>query len=86
MTHITEEAIAELIAALAPAPEAWVQAAIELPRARATIEELVTQAIADRKRREAMLADLEAALCTAGVQPRPRLVDDLRARLGALPT
>ena len=82
MTHITEEELAELIAALPPAPTAWVDAAVELPRAQATIDELVTHAIADRERREAVLADLEAALLAAGVQPRPYLVDDLRARLG----
>ena len=82
MTHITEEELAELIAALAPAPPAWVEAAVQLPRARATIEELVALAITDRDRREAMLSDLEAALRAAGVQPRPYLVDDLRARLG----
>jgi hypothetical protein len=86
MTQLTEEELAELIAALPPAPRAWVEAAGELPRARATIDELVVQAIADRKRREAMLADLEAALRAAGVEPRRYLVDDLRARLGVAPT
>ena len=83
MTQLAEEQIAELIAILPPAPSAWVQAAIELPLARAAIDELVAQAIASRGRREAMLADLEAALRAAGLEPRPRLVDDLRARLGA---
>ncbi|MBV8942376.1 MAG: hypothetical protein JO321_06950 [Solirubrobacterales bacterium] len=83
MTHLTEEEVAELIAALAPAPTAWVEAAIELPRARATIDELVAGAVGDRERRAAMLADLEAALRAAGVTPRPQLVDELRARLGA---
>lgn len=82
MTHITEEELAELIAALPPAPTAWVEAAVELPRARATIEELVAQAVADRERREAMLSDLAAALRAAGLEPRPHLVEDLRARLG----
>lgn len=82
MTHITEEELAELIAVVSPAPAAWVEAAVELPRARATIEELVAQAIADRDRREAVLSDLEAALQAVGVKPRPYLVEDLRARLG----
>jgi hypothetical protein len=82
MTHLTQEEIAELIAALPPAPTAWVEAATELPRARATIDKLVAQAMSDRDRREAMLSDLEAALRAAGVRPRPRLVDDLRVRLG----
>jgi hypothetical protein len=83
MTHLTEEELAELITALRPAPSGWVDAAIELPRARATIDELVALAIEDRERREAMLGDLEAALRAAGVEPRPHLVDDLRARLVA---
>ena len=82
MTHVTEEELAELIAALPPAPAAWIEAAVELPRARATIEKLVAVAVADRDRREAVLSDLEAALRAAGVQPRPYLVEDLRARLG----
>jgi hypothetical protein len=82
MTHITEEELAELIAALPAAPTAWVEAAVQLPRARATIEALVAEAIADQDRREAVLSDLEAALRGTGVQPRPYLVEDLRARLG----
>lgn len=86
MTHLTEEHIAGLIALLPPAPPSWVEAAIELPSARAAIEGLVAQATRDRARREAMLADLEAALRAAGVQPLPRTVADLRARLSARAT
>jgi hypothetical protein len=82
MTHLTEEELAELIATLRPAPMAWVQAAVELPQARGAIDELVAQALSDRARREAVLADLEAALKDAGIEPRPRLLADLRARLG----
>jgi hypothetical protein len=83
MTRLAEEEIAELIATLPPAPPAWVQAAIELPQARATIDELVADALADRARRDAILADLEGTLRTAGVEPRPQLVERLRAALGA---
>ncbi len=83
MTGLAEEQVAELIALLPPAPMPWVRAAVELPHARAAIDELVALAIADRARREAILADLEAALREAGVQPRPQLVAQLRARLGA---
>jgi hypothetical protein len=86
MTQLTEEELAGLLAALPPAPTAWVEAAVELPRARATIDELVAAAIEDRERREAMLCDLEAALRAAGVEPRPKVVADLRARLGVLAT
>jgi hypothetical protein len=83
MTGLAEEQIAELIAHLPPAPAPWVQAAVELPEARAAIDELVTHAITDRDRREAILADLEAALREAGVEPQRHLVAALRARLGA---
>lgn len=83
MTPLTEERLAELIAALPAAPAAWVQAAIELPHARATIEDLIAQALSDQARREAIFADLEAALRDAGVEPRRRHVAELRARLGA---
>ncbi len=83
MTYLTEEELAELIAIVPPAPMAWVQAAVELPQARGAIDGLVAQALADRARREAVLADLEAAFRGAGIEPRPRLLADLRARLGA---
>ena len=83
MTGFADEQIAELIALLPPAPSPWVQAAIELPPARAAMDELVTRAISDQARRQAILADLEAALREAGVEPRPHLVAQLRARLGA---
>lgn len=83
MTDFAEERIAELIALLSPAPTAWVQAAIELPQARETIDELVTRALSDDARRRAILEDLDGALRGAGVEPRPQLVAHLRARLGA---
>ena len=81
MTGPHEERIAELIAALPPAPPAWVQAAIELPGARAAIDGLVARATSDHAVREAILADLEQALRGAGIEPRPPLLADLRARL-----
>ncbi|MFL5823431.1 MAG: hypothetical protein ACJ764_08325 [Solirubrobacteraceae bacterium] len=84
MTDLTEEQLAELIAALRPPPEGWVQAAVELPAARAAIDELGVRAQADRQAREMMLADLEAALREVGVDPRPLLVEQLRVRLSRL--
>lgn len=81
MSELSEERLAELLAALAPAPAAWVQAAVELPRARAAIDELTERALADSRARERILADLESALRAAGVQPRPQLLETLRARL-----
>jgi hypothetical protein len=84
MTGFADEQIAELIALLAPAPSPWVEAAVELPQARAAIDELVARAISDQARRRAILADLEAALREVGVEPRPATVAQLRARLGAV--
>jgi len=84
MPEFSEEQVAELIALLPPPPRAWVQAASELPRARAAIDELTIQATGDRQARDAILADLEQALREAGVEPRPRLLESLRARINGL--
>jgi hypothetical protein len=81
MIELSEEYIAELIAALPPAPAGWVQAAVELPAAREAIDQLVAQALADQAAREAILADLDAAVRHAGVEPRPELLDLIRVRL-----
>lgn len=83
MIPLAEEQIAELIGLLAPPPPGWVQAAAELPAARATLDGLVEQAAADAAARQAILSDLEGALAAAGVDPRPQLVRLLRARLGS---
>jgi hypothetical protein len=84
VTYPTEETLADLIAALPPAPAAWVQSAVELPRARAVMDELVARASADSQAREAILADLEEALRRGGVQPRRQTLEQLRMRLSRL--
>src|SRR6187200_3355405 len=76
-----EESLAELLRALPPAPEAWVIAAQELPLVRGSIDELVERAKADAEFREALFADFETALESAGYEPTPRLVESLRLRL-----
>ncbi|MBD0329049.1 MAG: hypothetical protein ICV64_02980 [Thermoleophilia bacterium] len=81
MSYLDEERLAELIAALPPAPESWVRAAQELPLARATMDLIVARAEADAEYRARLIADLESALADAGFEPRTRLVDELRARL-----
>jgi hypothetical protein len=78
-----EERIAELLALLPPAPEAWVRAAQQLPRARAELDGLVARAEADAAFRRELLADLERALAASGVEPHPVVVDEVRRRLGA---
>lgn len=76
-----EERLGELIGLLPPAPAGWVKAAQELPAARRAIDEILARAEADLAFREALVADLEAALEQAGVTPEPRLLDALRREL-----
>lgn len=76
-----ERRVAELLAALPPAPEAWVNAAKALPMARREIDQLVALARADAALREATLADLEGALRARGVEPRAALLESLRSKL-----
>jgi hypothetical protein len=75
-----EERLGKLIGRLPPAPEGWVTAAQELPAARRGLDEIIARAQADLRFREAMIADLEAALSHAGYQPHPPLVEALRRR------
>jgi hypothetical protein len=77
-----EERIADLIAAMPPAPAGWVQAAQELPAARAEMDEIVARAQADKRFREAAVADLEAALAAEGYDVDRRMLPALRQRLG----
>lgn len=84
MPRFSEERLAKLIALVPPAPRGWVRPAIELPRARAAIDELIVRAAADNQVRQAIIADLEEAMRGAGVEPRPRLLESLRARLSQL--
>jgi hypothetical protein len=79
-----EERVAELLRTLPPAPEAWVKAAQELPRARAEIDEIAARVEADQEFRAAVTADLEAALEAAGYDVDERLLPELRTRLAAL--
>jgi hypothetical protein len=76
-----EERVAGLIRVLPPAPEGWVKAAQELPRARREIDEIVARAEADREFRAAVIADLETALQNAGYEIDSSLMPELRQRL-----
>jgi hypothetical protein len=80
MSAFNEDRLAELIGALPPAPQAWVQAAQELPLARTEIAEIVARAEADAEFREALIADLEATLAQEGYEPQRPLLDALRRR------
>jgi hypothetical protein len=83
MTAYDEERLGELLRLLPPAPAGWVEAAQELPQARAGLDALVARAEHDAAFRQALVADLEDALRVAGVEPRPVVVDHLRRRLNA---
>jgi hypothetical protein len=78
-----EERLAELLRALPSAPDHWVLAAQELPLARRGLDEIVERARKDAEFRQALLADLEAALAGAGYEPSPLLLESLRERLSA---
>ena len=78
MAQYSEERLGELLGLLRPAPEGWARAAQELPFARRTLDEIVARAEADAELRAALISDLEAALEREGIEPRPRLVEELR--------
>ena len=80
-TSWNEERIAGLLGVLRPAPRGWVEAAAELPRLRSMLDGLVARAESDAAVRATVIADLETALEDAGVEPTPRTVAELRARL-----
>jgi hypothetical protein len=81
MSSYDHEQLSRLIGMLPPAPEAWVQAAQELPAVRRGLDQLVARAEADAAFRAEVLADLEQALQAEGVEPQPRVVKELRRLL-----
>jgi hypothetical protein len=76
-----EARLAELLRMLPPAPEGWVIAAQELPRVRRELDDIVERAVADAEFRQALIADLEAALRSEGYEPEAMPLDELRRRL-----
>jgi len=81
MRAFDEERIATLLRLLEPAPEAWTWAAQELPAVRRTLDGLVARAEADAAFRRRLLADLEEAVASTGVEPTPAVVEQLRRML-----
>jgi hypothetical protein len=81
MTAYDEHRLAELIKTLPPAPQAWVEAAQELPLARATLDDIVARAETDIAFRDALVADLEEALRLEGYEPEALPLDELQRRL-----
>jgi hypothetical protein len=81
MTAYDEHRLAELIKALPPAPQAWVEAAQELPLARGQLDDIVARAETDIAFRDALVADLEEALRLEGYEPESLPLDELQRRL-----
>ena len=84
MNGFDEERIGRLLRLLPPAPEGWVQAAQELPAARAMLDELVARAEQDAAFRLQLQADLERAVAAAGYEPSPFVISGLRRLLKAV--
>jgi hypothetical protein len=80
MTAFNEERLARLIRALPPAPAAWVQAAAELPLAKAGLDQIVARAEADADFKARLVADLEAALEAEGYERDPAVIEVLKVR------
>jgi hypothetical protein len=83
MSGFDEIRLADLLSALPPAPQGWVQAAQELPLARLGLDDLVRRAEEDADFRRRLIADLEGALQAEGIEPEPALKEALRRRLSA---
>lgn len=81
MTARDDEHIAELLSALPPAPQAWVAAALEIPRTRRELEDVMRRVEADEEFRRAVQADIEAALRRFGYAADPDAVEALRRRI-----
>jgi hypothetical protein len=83
MTGYDEERIAALLRLLPPPPQGWIEAAQQLPLARAAIESIVARAEADAAFRARLVADLEAVLEETGVEATPSVLASLRLHLDA---
>jgi hypothetical protein len=80
MPAYDEERLGRLLSTLPPAPDGWLLAAQELPAARAELDEIVSRAESDLAFREALIADLEAALAREGYDPPAAVLDALRRK------
>ena len=66
MTTYDEERLGELLRLLPPASPGWIEAAQELPRARAELDALVERAEQDAAFRQALVDDLETRFAPPG--------------------
>jgi hypothetical protein len=81
VTSYDEIELGELLSALPPAPEGWVEAAKELPIARQRLEEIVERAKEDEIYRRRVVADPETVLEEADVVAHAENIEIIRRRL-----
>jgi hypothetical protein len=81
MSRYDEERLGELLSALPPAPEPWVQAAKQLPQVGERLDRIVERAEADDEYRRKVVSDPEAALEEADVVAHSDAVEILRRKL-----
>jgi hypothetical protein len=84
MTTPDEEEIGRLLSALPPAPEAWVEAAREVPRTRRDLADALVRIEADEEFRREVMRDLDAALGAGAPERQTARAAVLRARLDEL--
>lgn len=76
-----EERIAELLRALPAPPEAWVEAARQLPRTSRELDTILERVEDAVRLRKLAVRELEELLRAEGVEPTPTVVSHLRRRL-----
>ena len=81
MGNYDEETLADLLRTLPVPPQAWVKAAQEIPLARRGLDDIVERAREDQAFRQALIADLETALESAGYDTNPALTEAVREHL-----
>ena len=81
MAAYNEEKLGEVLSALAPAPQAWVKAAQDLPLLQRGLAQIVERADADDDYRRKVIEDPEAALEEADVVAHADAIEILRRRL-----
>lgn len=78
-----EKELAELLGKLAPAPEAWVEAAKALPRIQAGADEVIERASQDPDFRQSAIVMIEKAIAAARVDSQRDTLQALLSRLQA---
>jgi hypothetical protein len=81
MTVYDEEQLGELVGALPPAPQAWVEAAKEAPLSHRRLEAVLERAEADDEYRRRLVTDPERALEEADVVAHAENIEIIRKRL-----